>query len=460
MKNFMSLTAQSISGKRISVIGGARSGLAVAKLLKKLGADVLISDMKNIEEIKYVKFTTDELSSLGIRYEFGGHSEKVYDCDFMVISPGVPSNAPVVKRAIELGVKVWSEIEVASWFCRAPIVAVTGTNGKTTTTSLIGHIFKTAGFKTIVAGNIGTPFSDFALDATEDSVVVLEVSSFQLDHIESFKPKVAVLLNITPDHLDRYDSFGDYVISKFRIFKNQKEDDFAVYNYDDEIVQPYVEGLDVVKLPFSVVEKLPCGAFIEDDHIVLSYKNKKEKILEMRELKIRGIHNVYNSLAAALAARAMEVKDEIIRESLRSFEGVEHRLEFVREINGVKFINDSKATNVNSLWYALESFDEPIILIAGGRDKGNDYSKVYDLVKRKVKLIIAIGESREKIYNEFKNLTKVVKVDSMDEAVKKAYEEANPGDVVLLSPACASFDMFRDYEHRGEVFKKLVNELR
>ncbi|CUS91358.1 UDP-N-acetylmuramoylalanine--D-glutamate ligase [Candidatus Kryptonium thompsonii] len=455
----MGLIVQNIEGKKVTVIGGARSGLAVARLLKKMGADVFISDMKKPEEIKYVKFTPEELNSAGIKYEFGEHSEKVYDCDFMVISPGVPSNAPVVQKAMELGIKVWSEIEVASWFCKAPIIAVTGTNGKTTTTSLIGHIFKTAGFKTIVAGNIGAPFSDFVLDADEGSIVVLEVSSFQLDHIENFKPKVAVLLNITPDHLDRYDSFGDYILSKFRIFKNQKEDDFAVYNYDDEIVQPYVESLNVIKLPFSVRDKLSCGGFIEDGYITLNFKNKKERILKMNNLRIRGIHNVYNSLAAALAARAMEVKDEIIRESLQSFEGVEHRLEFVREINGVKFINDSKATNVNSLWYALESFDEPIILIAGGRDKGNDYSKVYDLVKRKVKLIIAIGESKNKIYNEFKNLTNVIEVDSMEEAVKKAYENSVPGDVVLLSPACASFDMFRDYEHRGEVFKKLVNEL-
>jgi len=455
----MGLIVQNIEGKKVTVIGGARSGLAVARLLKKMGADVFISDMKKPEEIKYVKFTPEELNSAGIKYEFGEHSEKVYDCDFMVISPGVPSNAPVVQKAMELGIKVWSEIEVASWFCKAPIIAVTGTNGKTTTTSLIGHIFKTAGFKTIVAGNIGAPFSDFVLDADEGSIVVLEVSSFQLDHIENFKPKVAVLLNITPDHLDRYDSFGDYILSKFRIFKNQKEDDFAVYNYDDEIVQPYVESLNVIKLPFSVRDNLSCGGFIEDGYITLNFKNKKERILKMNNLRIRGIHNVYNSLAAALAARAMEVKDEIIRESLQSFEGVEHRLEFVREINGVKFINDSKATNVNSLWYALESFDEPIILIAGGRDKGNDYSKVYDLVKRKVKLIIAIGESKNKIYNEFKNLTNVIEVDSMEEAVKKAYENSAPGDVVLLSPACASFDMFRDYEHRGEVFKKLVNEL-
>ncbi len=455
----MSEFRENIKGRKISVIGGARSGLAVAKLLKKLGADVFLSDVKKPEEIKHVKFTLQELDQFGIKYEFGGHSESVFDCDFMVISPGVPSNSEIVRRAIAKGLRVLSEIEVASWFCKAPIVAVTGTNGKTTTTSLIGHIFKTAGFKTIVAGNIGSPFSDYVLDADEKSVVVLEVSSFQLDHIESFRPKVSVLLNITPDHLDRYASFGDYILSKFRIFKNQKSDDFAVYNYDDEIVQPYVEQLDVVKMPFSVLERLSCGGFIEDDYLVLKLKNKEERILKMGELKLRGIHNVYNSLAAALAARAMEVKDEIIRESLMSFEGVSHRLEFVREINGVKFINDSKATNVNSLWYALESFDEPIILIAGGRDKGNDYSKVYELVRKKVKLILAIGESREKIYNEFKNLTKVIKVDSMEEAVKRAYEEAKPGDVVLLSPACASFDMFEDFEHRGEVFKKLVMQL-
>jgi len=448
-----------IKGKRVSVIGGARSGFAVAKLLKGLGANVFMSDIKEPGEIKHVNFTTAELDGLGIEYEFGKHSERVFDCDFIVISPGVPSNSEVIRKALGLGINVFSEIEVASWFCKAPIVAVTGTNGKTTTTSLIGHIFRNAGIRTIVAGNIGTPFSDFVLSADEKSIVVLEVSSFQLDHIESFRPKVSVLLNITPDHLDRYGSFGDYILSKFRIFKNQKGDDFAVYNYDDEIVQPYVESLDLVKLPFSVSERLSCGAFVDDGYLVLKFKNKEERILKMGELKIRGIHNVYNSLAAALAARAMEVRDEIIRESLKSFEGVPHRLEFVREINGVKFINDSKATNVNSLWYALESFDEPIILIAGGRDKGNDYSKVYDLVKRKVKTIIAIGESRDKIYNEFKDLTNVIKVDSMEEAVKRAYMEARPGDVVLLSPACASFDMFEDFEHRGEVFKKLVNEL-
>ncbi len=450
---------KNMKGKKVSVIGGARSGFAVAKLLKKLGADVFMSDLKKPDEIKHVKFTTVELEEFGISYEFGGHSDRVFDCDFVVISPGVPSSAEVVKKALGLGVKVYSEIEVASWFCKAPIVAVTGTNGKTTTTSLIGHIFKSTGIKTIVAGNIGAPFSDFVLEADENSVVVLEVSSFQLDHIESFRPKVAVLLNITPDHLDRYGSFGDYILSKFRIFKNQGNDDFAVYNYDDEIVQPYVERLNVAKLPFSVLEKLSCGAFVDDGYLVLKFKNKEERILKMSELKIRGIHNVYNSLAAALAARAMEVRDEIIRESLQGFEGVPHRLEFVREINGVKFINDSKATNVNSLWYALESFDEPIILIAGGRDKGNDYSKVYDLVKKKVKLIIAIGESRDKIYNEFKDMTRVLKLDSMGDAVRKAYEEAIPGDVVLLSPACASFDMFEDFEHRGEVFKKYVNEL-
>ncbi len=455
----MGWQGKNIKGKKVSVIGAARSGLAVAKLLKRLNADVFISDVKKIEEIKYVKFTTNELDLLGIKYEFGGHSDRIFDCDFIVISPGVPSSADIVVKAKNMGIKVLSEIEVASWFCKAPIVAVTGTNGKTTTTSLIGFILKNAGFKTIVAGNIGAPFSDFVLDVDEESVVVLEVSSFQLDHIETFKPKVAVLLNITPDHLDRYTSFGDYILSKFRIFKNQKENDFAVYNYDDEIVQPYVESLNLIKMPFSVVERLPVGAFIDDGYIVLKFENKEERIAKMGEIKIRGIHNVYNSLAAALAARAMEVKDEIIRESLKAFEGVAHRLEFVREINGVKFINDSKATNVNSLWYALESFDEPIILIAGGRDKGNDYSKVYDLVKKKVKLIVAIGESKEKIYNEFKTLTNVVKVNSMEEAVKISFENAIPGDVVLLSPACASFDMFDDYEHRGEVFKKLVNDL-
>jgi UDP-N-acetylmuramoylalanine--D-glutamate ligase len=450
---------QEVRGKKFTVIGGARSGLAVSRLLKKLGADVFLSDMKRPEEIKHSRFTIHELEKLGVEYEFDGHTTKVFDADIMVISPGVPSSAPVVRKAFDLGIRVISEIEVAYWFCEAPIIAVTGSNGKTTTTSLIGHILKSAGIKTIVAGNIGLPFSDYVLDAKRDSVVVLEVSSFQLDHIETFRPRVSVLLNITPDHLDRYDSFSDYILSKFRIFKNQGGDDFAVYNYDDEIIQPYVERLNIQKLPFSIFEKLSFGAFLDGGDLILRLKNKREKILNMDEMKIRGMHNVYNSLAAALAARAMEIKNEVIRESLMSFEGVPHRLEFVRELNGVKFINDSKATNVNSVWYALESFDEPIILIAGGRDKGNDYTKLYDLVRRKVKLLIAIGESRDKIYNEFKDMTEVIRVNSMEEAVRRAYERASPGDVVLLSPACASFDMFQDFEHRGDVFKRLVNEL-
>ncbi len=443
---------------RFSIIGGAKSGIAVAKLLRSTNARVFLSELQPAENMLRVK---EELERIGVEYELGGHTSRALDADTMVVSPGVPSDAPIIEGAKKSGLKVLSEIEVASWFCKAPIVAITGSNGKTTTTSLIGAIFKNAAISSVVAGNIGFPFSDFVGELNVESVAIIEVSSFQLDNIETFKPKASILLNITPDHLDRYGrSFDRYIESKCRIFENQTTDDFTIYNYDDEITRHVVETrAKSRKLPFSVSKALEHGAFVDGGDAICLLGNQKEAVVRTEKIHIRGMHNLYNSLAATLAARVFGIRSEVIRDSLMSFEGVAHRLEFVRELNGVKYFNDSKATNVDSVWYALGSFDEPIILIAGGRDKGNDYTRLYDLVRHKVRAVVLIGEAAEKIEREFRDLTEVLRAISMEDAVHKANRMAKSGDVVLLSPACASFDMFKNYEHRGEVFKSLVNAL-
>ncbi len=460
-----------IKSDRVSILGAARSGIAAAKLLKSQGASVFVSDKKPKEEaVQEIRM----LENLGVQFEFGAHSDRIFDADFIVVSPGVPSSSNLVQHALKVGLNIYSEVEVASWFCRAPIVAITGSNGKTTTTTLTGKIFEKAGWKTVVAGNIGFPFSDYVLDVSrersaplgdlrgEKSVAVVEVSSFQLDHIDTFKPNAAVLLNITPDHLDRYESYQAYVDSKFKIFMNQDGDDFAIYNHDDEAVRKYCEGLAPQKHYFTVNEKMTAsttGAFVDGGKVYVVCAGKSQFLIDARDIKIRGVHNLYNSMASSLAANAMGVPLEVIAETLREFPGVEHRLEPVRELNGVRYINDSKATNVDAVWYALGSFESPIVLIAGGKDKGNDYTQLFELVKKKVRSMILIGQAAPKMQKEFSDKTKCIMASSMEEAVSIARREAKKGDVVLLSPACASFDMFHDYEHRGREFKRLVMEL-
>ena len=449
-----------LQGKSISVIGAARSGIAVAKLLQSRGARVFVSDRESRERLKT---QLDVLESTGIAFEAGEHSDRAYRCSLMVISPGVPGNAPVVQKARESGIRIVGELEVASWFCKASIVAVTGTNGKTTTTTLIGRMLADAKRDHGVAGNIGTAFSSLALELAETSVAVLEVSSFQLDHIETFHPRVAAILNITPDHLDRYGgSFEEYVESKSRIFKNQGANDTLIYNCDDTVTAGRAMNLRdsaVQLLPFSTEQSLSSGACVKKNKVVIANDNRMDELMDVREIRIRGRHNLYNAMAAALAARTVDVSADSIRQTLMSFEGVEHRLEFVRELNGVRYVNDSKGTNVNSVWYALQSFDEPIVLLLGGRDKGNDYSLLKEPVQKKVRAIVALGESADTVVENFKHLTRVVKVTSMDGAVGQAERLAQRGDVVLLSPACSSFDWFENYEHRGRVFKELVNRL-
>ena len=459
------MNVHDLRNRKVSVIGAARSGTAAAKLLRSQGAQVFVSDKEPADKLPAFggQSQIQNLQSAGIPFETGGHSDRVYDCSLMVISPGVPSTSPVVVEAQGRGIKVVSELELASWFCKAPILAVTGSNGKTTTTTLLGRIFENTKRKSVVAGNIGTAFSNFVLDLDQKSVAIVEVSSFQLDHIETFHPKVSILLNITPDHLDRYGkSFENYIASKSRVFENQTMDDFLIYNFDDPVTSLEVRkhaATHVQALPFSVKMRLDTGAYVENGTVKLSMSGRGDEIVAAKDISIRGVHNLYNSMAAALSARVMGISAEVISRTLKTFEGVEHRLEFVRVVNGVKYVNDSKATNVDSVWYALQSFEEPLIVLLGGRDKGNDYSRLYDLVRERVKAIIGIGESAEKVSQAFRDLTTVDKARSMEEAVQKAAALATRGDVVLLSPACASFDWFENFEHRGRVFKEIVHRL-
>jgi UDP-N-acetylmuramoylalanine--D-glutamate ligase len=446
-----------LHNKKVSVIGAARSGVAVATLLKSHGANVFVSDSAVAEKIQS---SITNLKSEKIEYEVGKHSDHVYECELMVISPGVPSNAPVVIEAKKRKIKVVSELEVGSWFCRALIVAITGSNGKTTTTTLTGRILSDAAKKHVVAGNIGTAFSSVVLELAETDIAVLEVSSFQLDHIENFRPKISVLLNITPDHMDRYDhSIEKYADSKASVFKNQQADDVLIYNIDDAWTNKLISQAQCRKIGFSVHQNLTQGAFVENGKLITSINGIRTEIIDTDQIFIKGMHNLCNSMAAVLVGQLLGIDAELIQSTLKTFKGVEHRLEFVRKLNDVSYYNDSKATNVDSVWFALQSFKEPIVLFLGGRDKGNDYSRLTELVHKQVKAIIAIGESADIVGQSFKGTTVIKKSSSMEEAVDLARFLAQPGDVVLLSPACASFDWFKNYEHRGEVFKQLVNKL-
>jgi len=404
-----------------------------------------------------------ELKRRKIDYEFGGNTEKILQSDILVLSPGVPSDVPNVKQARTKGIRIVSEIEVASWVCEAPIVAITGTNGKTTTTTLAGRIFEDARKPAVVAGNIGIAFSQIVEKITKQETVIIEVSSFQLDSIETFRPNISVLLNITPDHLDRYEhSMDKYIASKSRVFMNQGVGDSIVYNYDDELVRTAVETRisgEVKRLPFSTKTTLREGAYVENRHLWTTIDDRTAEVIPVEDITIKGSHNLMNAMAAALVARTMNIPTASVRATLKNFKGVEHRLEFVRELGGVTYVNDSKATNVDSVWYALQSFTQPIILLLGGRDKGNDYSTLFPLVQKYVKAIVAIGESAAKVSAAFQDMKPLATASNMEEAVEQARRFAAPGEVVLLSPACASFDWFDNYEHRGRVFKELVMKL-
>ncbi len=447
-----------ISEKKISILGAVRSGVSAARLAMKNGAIPFVSDLSDNEDVKK---NCELMEKEGIQFEIGNHSSKIFDCDLIVTSPGVPSNSAVIMSALDKGIKVVSEIEFASWFCKGEIIAITGTNGKTTTATLCSHVINSAGKKSYLAGNIGLPFSEITMSVEPDEYVSLEVSSFQLDFIDQFRPKYSVILNITPDHLDRYENrFDLYIKSKMRIVQNQADDDIFIYNGDDSNIPIGYVHNETKMFGFSIDKSLSNGCFLDDEWIVYSKQNCITDICKIDELSLKGEHNIMNSMAVINVAMNIGIEQEVIKNAFQSFKGVEHRLEFVREISGIKFINDSKATNVDSVWYALRSFKEPIYLILGGKDKGNDYSQIRDEVKKRVKKIYAVGSSAEKVFNYFNGITNTEIVDSFETAVSEGLNDANQGSVFLLSPACASFDMFKNYEDRGFQFKKIVNEIK
>ncbi len=446
-----------IKGKKVTIVGAKRSGVAAAKLVKRLDGKPFVTDSASEKMLSdYLQM----MQTAGIQYETGEHSDKALDADLMVVSPGVPSNAEIIKKAQDKKIKIIGELELAASVCKGTIIAITGTNGKTTTTSLCGHLFNTCGKKTYVAGNIGFAFSEIALDVKEDEFVALEVSSFQLDLTDTFKPKAAVILNITPDHLNRYENkLENYIHSKLSIYKNQDKNDFLILNRDNDTLINAVSDHQSKTYYFSLEKTPGNGTYISGDNIFFYEDDKKLFECKVDDINLIGEHNVANAMAVITAAKIFKLDDQQIIKALRTFEGVEHRLEFVREIEGVKYINDSKATNVDSVWYALKGFPGQIFLILGGQDKGNDYNQIRPLVLEKVIKIYAIGSSADKVFNFFHKDIKVEVKQTLEDIILAANLEARPGDIVLLSPACASFDMFDNYEHRGKVFKEAVNKL-
>ncbi len=446
--------------KRIVILGSGESGVGSAILAKQKGFDVFVSDKSLIKE-KY----KEQLIEENILFEEGIHTEeKILNAHEVIKSPGIPDKAELVQKLLAKKIPVVSEIEFAGRYTNAKKICITGSNGKTTTTLLTYHILKKAGYNVGLGGNVG---KSFALQVARENFdyYVLELSSFQLDGMFDFKADIAVLLNITPDHLDRYDyKFENYVASKFRITQNQSKNDAFVYCADDLTIQAYMQEHPIAAelVPFSIKKPIDGpGAFLTENQITLNYKpNQQPLTMTIEELALQGKHNVYNSMAASLATRIVDVRKEIIRESLQDFQNIEHRLEFIATINGIEFINDSKATNVNSTWYALESMQKPVVWICGGQDKGNNYDELFDLVKEKVKAIVCLGKDNKKIVAAFKDAVElIVETDNANDAVAASYKIGKKGDVVLLSPACASFDLFQNYEDRGMQFKRAVKGL-
>lgn len=442
--------------RRIVVLGAAESGAGAAVLAKKEGFDVFVSDMGMIKD-RYKKMLDDH----DIEWEEGQHTEgKILSADEVIKSPGIPDEAPMVQKIIAKGIHIISEIEFAGRYTDSKMICITGSNGKTTTTSLIYHIFKAAGYDAGLAGNIG---KSLALQVAEDphKYYIIELSSFQLDNMYDFRANVAVLLNITPDHLDRYDNcMQNYVNSKMRIVQNQTADDAFIYWNDDPIIKKELDKYDIkaIKLPFSELKERGSIGYIEEGEYKLEEPTPFN--MEQETLSLTGKHNIYNSLAAGLASSVAGIKNEVIRKSLGDFPGVEHRLEKVTRVAGVEYINDSKATNVDACWYALESMKTPTILIIGGKDKGNDYEPIKNLVKKKCAGIVYLGADNTKLHENFDSLGIPVRdTHSMKDCVDACYEMAEPGMTVLLSPCCASFDLFKNMEDRGEQFKQLVRSL-
>lgn len=442
--------------KRLVVLGAGESGVGTALLGKEKGYEVFVSDKGKIKE-KY----KEVLIHNEIEWEDQQHTEaKILNADVVMKSPGIPDKVPMVKALLEKGIPVISEIEFASQFTGATIVAITGSNGKTTTSMLTHHLLKQE-LNVGLAGNIGDSFAKQVLEHNYDNYV-LEISSFQLDGCFNFNPKIAVITNIVPDHLDRYDyKFENYIASKFRIAQNQTKDDYLIYDADDEVISDYLKKhpIQSTLLPFSLTKTIENGAYLNNENIIITINNNKI-IMPTKNIALEGKHNIKNAMAASTVAHLLKIRKQTIRESLENFQGVEHRLEQVLKINKVQYINDSKATNVNATYFALESMDAPTVWIVGGVDKGNDYTELFQFVNEKVKAIICLGKDNVKLMQNFSSMVDIiVETEYMSEAVKIAYKIAESGDNVLLSPACASFDLFENYEDRGRQFKDAVRNL-
>ena len=443
--------------KKIAILGGGESGIGTAILAKKNGYEVFLSDKGKIKD-KY----REVLRHIEIEWEDEYHTEsRIFDADVVMKSPGIPDTVPMIVELRKKGIPVVSEIEFASWYSEVPVIGITGSNGKTTVTNLVQHLLKEGGIDSAMGGNVGNSYAKLVAEETHDWFV-LELSSFQLDGIDKFRPHIAILTNITPDHLDRYDyKLENYIESKFRITKNQTEEDYFIYDADDKNITNWLAKHPVrsQKLPFSVERKIENGAYMENENIVVKINNTKFT-MPTSELALQGKHNAKNAMAAATVAQLLRIRKQTIRESMANFQGVEHRLEKVLKINNVMYINDSKATNVNATFYALESMETETVWIVGGVDKGNVYDDLLPLVNEKVKAMICLGVDNEKIVNAFGNIVEtMVETTSMNDAVQIAYRLADKGDAVLLSPACASFDLFENYEDRGRQFKEAVRNL-
>jgi len=445
-----------LSGKRVLVVGLARTGMATAQFCAARGAVVTATDSRSAGE---VGTAVENLRSTGVQLELGGHSATILrGMDLVVPSPGVPADAPLLQQARALNIPVWSEIELAGRFIRGQVIAITGSNGKTTTTSLVEHILRQAGLATVLAGNIGIPLIAQIENTTEQTFTVAELSSFQLELIESFRPNLAVLLNLTPDHLDRHKTFEAYGSAKSRIFENLTAGDYAVLNADDAASAKYAPRAPQL-FWFSRKIGVGQGAFVRDGKILFRQDGKDEGILELSEIPLHGAHNLENVLAAVVVARIAGVDPAMIAEAVRSFPGVEHRIEFVAEIQGVCYYNDSKATNVDAALKALEAFPGRILIILGGRDKDSDYTTLRSALREKAILALLIGSAAEKIESQIDGSVAIRRAETLQNAVDLAAQAAHAGDTVLLAPACASFDQFQNYEHRGRAFKELVHQL-
>ena len=455
------MVSMELNGKRVLVVGLGKSGVASALFMKAHGARVTVSDTKSGDELR------NEIPVLldhGITVETGGHGDRTFrGQDLIVVSPGVPVDAPPLMQARSLGESVIGEIELAAQFLPGPIIAITGSNGKTTTTTLTGEIMTAGGFPALVGGNIGTPAISLAERAKPETVIVLEISSFQLETVQTFRPKVAVVLNVTPDHLDRHRTFEIYTDAKARIFENQLPEDYAVLNADDPTCVEMGKRTRAQVFWFSRQKEVERGAWVREGNIVFRNASGQREILQVSEIPLKGVHNLENVLAAVSAGVLMGCAPDKIREAVRNFKAVEHRLEFVATVRGVDYYNDSKATNVDATIKALESFPANIHLILGGKDKGSDYTVLNDLLRQRVKRVYTIGAAATKIESQIVSSKnggpEVVHAETLENAIGKASVTAQPGDIVLLAPACASFDQFKSYEHRGKMFKELVRSL-